>query len=236
MRISYADACSAISCEPSAILYLDTCVFLDILRSPVRENIDSGSARFAQSLIGRSNSNPRSLWLLTSETVEIEWQENIDGVFEEVEREILKLESKRRHLLSAANAATSAQYQHGQIESALDLAKKLKLLSKSLLDACVVVTPEDSHSLRAMTRVKQYLPPAKRGKAEPKDCEIYELFLGLCRELRMRSIDNDFVFSSSNTKEYGQENSGGIQPELTSVGAKYASNLAWAEAVLNGRA
>ena len=235
MRISYADACSAISGEPSAILYLDTCVFLDIVRSPVRESIDSDSARFAQSLIGRSSSNPRSLWLVTSATVEIEWQENIDGVFEEVEREILKLESRRRHLLSAANAATNTQYQHGQIESVLDLAKKLKFVSKSLLDACAIVTPEDSHLLGAMNRVK-HLPPAKRGKAEPKDCEIYELFLGLCRELRTRGVANDFVFSSSNTKEYGQENSGGIRPELTSVGAKYASNLAWAEAVLDGRA
>lgn len=236
MRISYADACSEISGEPSAILYLDTCVFLDIVRSPVRESIDSDSARFAQSLIGRSSSNPRSLWLVTSATVEMEWQENIDGVFEEVEREILKLESRRRHFLSAANAATNTEYQHGQVESALDLANKLKSVSKSLLDACAIVTPEDTHLLGAMNRVKQYLPPAKRGKAEPKDCEIYELFLGLCRELRTRGIANDFVFSSSNTKEFGQENSGGIQPELNSVGAKYASNLPWAEAILDRRA
>ena len=236
MRISYADACSAILGGPSAMLYLDTCVFLDILRSPVRERIDSDSARFAQLLIGKSSSNPRSLWLVTSATVETEWHENVDGVFEEVEREILKLESRRRHFLSAANAATNTQYQHGQIESVLDLAKKLKFVSKSLLDACAIVTPNDSHLLGAMNRVKQYLPPAKRGKAEPKDCEIYELFLGLCQELRTRGVVNAFVFLSSNTKEYGQENSGGIQPELSRVGAKYASNLAWAEAVLDGRA
>lgn len=236
MPISYADACSAILGEPSPMLYLDTCVFLDIVRSPVRDSIGSDSAKVAQSLIRRSASNPRSLWLVTSATVEMEWQDNIDGVFEEVEREILKLESRRRHFLSAANAATNTQYQHGQIESALDLAKKLKFVSKSLLDACAIVIPEDLHLLGAMKRVKQYLPPAKRGKAEPKDCEIYELFLGLCRELRTRGVANDFVFSSSNTEEYGQKNSGGIQPELASVGAKYASNLAWAEAVLDGRA
>ena len=236
MPISYADACSAILGEPSAILYLDTCVFLDIVRSPVRDSIDSDSAKVAQSLIRRSTSNPRSLWLVTSATVEMEWQDNINGVFEEVEREILKLESRRKHFLSAANAATNTQYQHGQIESALDLAKKLKVVSKSLLDACAIVTPEDLHLLGAMKRVKQYLPPAKRGKAEPKDCEIYELFLGLCRELRTHGVANDFVFSSSNTKEYGQKNSGGIQPELASVSAKYASNLAWAEAVIDGRA
>lgn len=234
MPISYADVCSAISGEPSAILYLDTCVFLDIVRSPVRENIDSNSARVAQSLIERSSSNPRSLWLTTSETVEMEWSENIDGVLQEVEREVRKLESRRRHFLSAAKAATNAHYQHGQIESGLNLANKLRDVSRSLLDACAIISPEDAHLLKAMNRVKQYFPPAKRGKAEPKDCEIYELFLGLCQELRARGVGNGFVFLSSNTKEYGLENSGGIQPELTSVGARYASNLAWAEAILDG--
>lgn len=236
MPVSYADACSAILGEPSAILYLDTCILLDLVRSPVREGIDSNSARFAQSLIGRTNSNPRSLWLITSATVEMEWAENIGGVLEEVEREILKLESRRRHFLSAANAVTNTNYQHGQIESALNLAKKLRTTSKTLLDSCAIISPEKSHMVGAMRRVKQYLPPAKRGKAEPKDCEIYELFLGLCQELRAGGIVNDFVFSSSNTKEYGSENSGGIQPELTGVGAKYASNLAWADAILDGRA
>lgn len=236
MHINYADACSVMSEQPSEILYLDTCVFLDIIRSPVRDSIDSDSAKFAQSLLGRSSSSPRRLWLVTSATVEVEWHDNIDGVFQEVEREILKLESRRRHFLSAASAATQSQYQHGQIESALDLVKKLKLVSESLLNTCLIVAPEDKHILGAMNRVKQYLPPAKRGKAEPKDCEIYELFLGLCRELRSLGVTNGFVFSSSNTKEYGQENSGGIQTELNTIGAKYASNLAWAHAHLDGRA
>lgn len=236
MPISYADACAAISGEPTAMLYLDTCVFLDIIRSPVRESINSNSAKFAQSLIASSISNPRSLWLVTSATVETEWHENIAGVLEEAKREILKLESRRRHLLSAANAATNIHYQHGQAESSLDLANKLKLVAESLLHSCFIITPEDEHSLRAMNRVKQYLPPAKRGKAEPKDCEIYELFLGLCRDLRTSGVRSDFVFLSSNTKEFGQENSGGVQQELESVGAKYVTNLEWAEAALERRA
>ncbi|MGL6434838.1 PIN domain-containing protein [Aeromonas caviae] len=234
MLISYADACSAISGEPLPMLYIDTCIFLDIIRSAVRENINSDSAKFAQSLIARANSNSRSLWLLTSATVEMEWHENVAGVLEETEREILKLESRRRHFLSAADAVTSMRYQHGQVESALDLANKLKSVAETLLQSCAIVIPEDAHLLGAMNRVKQYFPPAKRGKAEPKDCEIYELFLGLCRDLRTRGVESDFVFLSSNTQEYGQKNSGGVQPELTVLGAIYVSNLAWAEVAVNG--
>ncbi len=236
MPISYADACSAISADPSALLYIDTCVFLDIIRSAVREDINSLSVKIARSLIDRSNSRSRSLWLVTSATVEMEWYENVAGVLKETEREVLKLESRRRHFLSVANAATNMSYQHGQLESGLDLANKLKTVAESLLNSCIIVIPEDAHLLGAMNRVKKYLPPAKRGKAEPKDCEIYELFLGLCRDLRAYGVERDFVFLSSNTREYGQENAKRMKQELESVGAIYVSDLAWAEAVLDGRA
>ncbi len=77
MPISYADACTTILGDPSAMLYLDTCVFLDIVRSPIRESIDSNSARFAQTLIGKTKLSPRTLWLVTSATVETEWAEMV---------------------------------------------------------------------------------------------------------------------------------------------------------------
>jgi hypothetical protein len=236
MAIGYDEACSAISKEPSAILYLDTCILLDIVRSPFRTEISAESAKSARSLIARSNSSPRSIWLVTSGTVEDEWHENIGNALAEAEREIQKVESKRRHLLSAAKAATDFQYQHGQVESALDLAVTLKLVAENLLYSCSIISPTNDHILSAMQRVKRYSPPAKRGKTEAKDCEIYELFLDLCRQLRARGANDEFVFLSSNTKDYGHNNSGGIEEELADLRAKYVSNLAWAEAALDGRA
>lgn len=236
MSINYAEACAAICASPAPLLYIDTCILLDVIRAPVRETVNSDTPKIALSLQDKSRITPKNLWLITSETVQAEWQENIDGVIEEVEREILRLESRRAHFLSAAKAVTNMSYQRGQVESSIDLAVQLKNLSQRLLDACVIISPEDTHILGAMNRIKKNIPPARRGKSEPKDCEIYELFLGLCRDLRARGIADIFVFSSSNVKEYGPENSGGIHSELNCTGAKYASNLAWAEAILNGRA
>ncbi len=236
MVISYDEACSAISEEPSAMLYLDTCILLDIVRSPVSTDIDADSAKYARSLLARSHSRPRSIWLVTSATVENEWHENIEGVQKAAENEIRKVESRRMHFLSAAKATTDFQYQHGQAESSLDLANKLRSIAESLLHSCLIISPSNEHILNAMSRVKRYSPPAKRGKAEPKDCEIYELFLGLCGELRARGASDNFVFVSSNTKDYGRDNSGGIQAELVDLNAKYTSRLAWAEAALDGRA
>ena len=113
---------------------------------------------------------------------------------------------------------------------------QLEAASKALLDACIVVAPDDVHVVGAMNRVKRNLPPAQRGKAEPKDCEIYELFFSLCRDLRAQGMVLPFVFASSNTKDYGSDNGGGIQSELDRLSARFVSNLSWAIAAIDGRA
>lgn len=138
----YADALSKFQQEPATVLYLDTCILLDIIRSPVRDTIAADSIQFAKSLLERSNQRSKTLWLVTSETVSIEWAEHADEIVKEVEREILKLESKRSHLLTAAKAATEVDYPHSQAVSRIDLAQKLKAISKSLLDACIVIPPD----------------------------------------------------------------------------------------------
>ena len=235
MPISYADAFSLIWEKPAPIIYLDTCILLDIVRSPIRDNIDSNSAKLAKSLMARSNPNQRTLWLVTSATVEKEWQENIVGVLEETKREVIKLELRRRHFFAAVKSVAYIDYQDGQLErnDILHLLADLKSIAESLLNSCLVIVPEDEHLVSAMNRVKHYVPPASRGKEASKDCEVYELFLGLCKDLQNSSAENKFVFLSSNTKDYGRSNSGGVQPELSKLGAKYATSLAWAEAVID---
>jgi len=234
MPTCYADALSKLQCEPTTILYLDTCILLDIIRSPVRENITADSVQFAKLLLERSNKTPKSLCLVTSETVAMEWAEHADEIMKEVEREILKLESKRSHFLTAAKGATEVDYPYGQVESRIDFAQKLKTISKAVLDACIAIPPEETDELCAMRRLKRYLPPAKRGKAEPKDSEIYELFLSLCRDLQAKEVN--LIFASSNRQDYGEKNSGGIAQELSAVNAKYATRWDWVNAILEGSA
>ena len=230
----YDDALLKFQQEPATVLYLDTCILLDIIRSPIRDTIAAESVQFAKFLLERSNHKPKSLWLVTSETVALEWEEHADEIVKEVEREILKLESKRSHMLTAAKAATEIDYLHGQAVNRINLAQTLKAISKSVLDTCIVIPPENEHSLAAMDRVKKYRAPAKRGKAEPKDCEIYEVFLSLCRDLQEKEVK--LIFASSNTNDYGEKNSGGIEQELSAVNAKYATCWNWVNAVLEERA
>lgn len=236
MPVSYSDACAAILDDPAPLLYLDTCVLLDIVRAPIRESIDSTSARIACELKARSETTPRGLWLVTSETVQLEWAVNSSDIVAEVEREILRLEARRKHFLAAATAISNVAYEHGQREGSLGLSEQLEAAASSLLNACLIIQPNDTHMVGAMNRVKRNLAPARRGKSEPKDCEIYELFLCLCRYLRSNGFSGPCVFSSSNTNEYGAINSGGVQPELDSVNGKFVSNYPWMKAVIDGRA
>lgn len=229
--MDYQSVLAHIRTKALPVLFIDTCIFLDIIRTPVRDTIKADTISKAKTLLNLSTN--KEIWLVTSKTVQDEWYGNVAAVVEEVEREILKLEQKRIHFLSAAKASTGSQFVHGQNLNALNLEQELKSLSEAFLAECMIIKPQDSHMVQAMNRVKQNRPPAKRGKAEAKDCEIYETFLHLCKDLRGNSFEEKLLFVSSNTHEYSDSNSGGIQPELTPYNGKYISNLPWAQSEIN---
>lgn len=85
------------------ILFIDTCIFLDILRSPYRDNISVNAISSALNLIKMSESDPCKVWLLTNEMVHSEWGENIANVKQELEKEVKRLEHTRGQLVIAAN-------------------------------------------------------------------------------------------------------------------------------------
>lgn len=235
MVVSYTNASSSLNSSPAHVIFIDTCVLLDIVRSPVRESVSADSAKYAQDLYSRATNSPPSLWLVTSETVLNEWHENISSVKDETAREIRRLERRRQHLLRAVESVTKGEFYCEQNTMYSNIADQMQEVSEALLDACMIVVPDDEHSVKAMNRVKKYMPPAQRGKSEAKDCEIFELFLALCEDARAAGITDEFLFVSSNVKDYGEHNAGGIQPELSLINARFIHNIAWATAVIDGR-
>jgi hypothetical protein len=232
VSITQQEASLLLVSSHAPVLFLDTCILLDVLRTPIRENLDVATIELAQRFCDLSNTTPRRLWLVTSETVLNEWHENVANVKHEVQREILRQEKKRLHLISAVKAANNVKYESSQQEGVLNLEIRLESISRSLLDACLVVKPEDAHMINAMNRVKKYLPPSRRGKSEAKDCEIFEVFLGICRELRSVGFTHLFLFASSNTEEYEGDNAISIKNELNQINAKFVNNLKWAMSLI----
>jgi hypothetical protein len=223
-------------CNSSApILFIDTCIFLDILRSPYRDNIHVEAISSALSLIKMSESNPCKVWLLTNEMVQSEWRENIANVKQELEKEVKKLEHTREQLVAAANVILKIDHAHGQKMTSLNLHGHLENLSSNFLSHCLVIKQEDSHLVKAMHRVQKCLAPAKQGKPEPKDCVILEAFLDISRKVRKLGHSGKIYFVTSNSTDYGKANAPLIVEELGRINATLIDNLPWALAAVDGR-
>ncbi|MBT9097087.1 DUF4935 domain-containing protein [Methylovulum psychrotolerans] len=227
MFVSPAAISQDISRSTAPLLFFDTCIFLDILRSPYRENISVRAISSALHLLKIAEQQPHELWLLASETVQYEWRTNIGNVRQELEKEIKKLEHGREKLVAAANVVLAIDHAHGHKIIDLDLPGHLERLSENLLNHCLLVKQENVHALKAMDRVVNSLPPSKQGK-EVKDCLIFEAFLDVAEQVRNLGYNGIICFVTANTNDYGKPGSSLIVKELQAVNAVMATNLEWA--------
>ena len=235
MFLSSEDISQRICNSSAPILFIDTCIFLDILRSPYRDNIHVDAISSALSLIKLAESNPCKAWLLTNEMVHGEWRDNIANVKQELEKEVKKLEHTREQLVIAANVILEIKPAHGQKMTSLNLHGHLENLSRNFLSHCLTIKQEDSHSVKAMHRVQKCLAPAKKGKPEPKDCVILEAFLDISEKVRRLGYNGKIVFVTSNYNVYGKSNAPLIFEELHGINATLIDNLQWALAIAEGR-
>ena len=217
-----------ISNTSTPVLFIDTCVFFDILRSPFRESIHINAISSALNLMKLSDSNPNGVWLLTSETVKDEWNDNIENVKKELENEIKKQERIRKNLVTTANVILKIDHSHGQEMTILNLHGHLENLSRNFLNYCLVIKQEDSHSIKAMHRVQKCLAPAKKGKPEPKDCLVLEAFLDVSEKLRNLDYNQEIYFITSNSNDYGSPDKSLIIDDLNKVNATLLNSLSWA--------
>lgn len=72
MAIKFDILLSRVVNAPAPIIFLDTCSILDIIRCGFRENIDSQEIMASRRLISVRD----GLWLVTCQTVEMEWLDN----------------------------------------------------------------------------------------------------------------------------------------------------------------
>jgi hypothetical protein len=221
-------------CNSSApILFIDTCIFLDILRSPYRDNISVNTISSALNLIKMSVSSPCKVWLLTNEMVYIEWKNNIANVKQELEREIKKLERIQKDFVIATNVILKIEHSYSQEMTSLNLHDHLENLSLNLLNNCLMIQREDSHSVNAMHRVEKNIPPSKKGE-QSKDCLIFEAFLDISKKLRNLGYSRKIYFVTSNSNDYGKANNPLIIDDLNKINATLIDNLSWALAEAKG--
>ena len=236
MFLSLEDICNRIIQAPAPILFMDTCIFLDVLRTPFRDNISTEGIATTLKLIELTEKTPPNVWLVTNETVKGEWDDNVSLVKLELEKEIKKVEARREKLLLSAKMTLGNNYEYGQKDTLINLHTHLESLSRNFLDKCLIARVEDIHSVKAMQRVRKCIPPARKGKQEAKDCEILEAFLDISNRVCGAEYDKPICFISSNGDDYGKPEDSPIQNEFDEVSATYVNNLQWGLAVAEGRA
>jgi hypothetical protein len=210
------------------VLFVDTCILLDIIRSTDRCLRDYPVR--ASELLEMITSTPPKCLLILSSIVPHEWRTNARSVTEEVERHLIKMEEQASHFHDACEALGIAAAFGRPSYAGLGLAESLRDLSGRFLDNSICLDPDDESRVRAIKRVITNTPPARKGR-EVMDCVIIEEYLAVCRSLQAAGFARKRVFSTSNTDDYcepGKKIHPSLALEFGPVGLSFTKNLAWA--------
>lgn len=221
-----ADVAARLVAADLPVIFLDTCILLDIIRAIERKYANCVAT--AIELHAALTTQPAQCSLVISHLVHHEWQLHASRLLSDAGKHLAEIEAQALHfhdacaVLGIAPGFARADY------AALGVAERLGDLSEQLLDAGIQVDSDDACSGRAINRVIFNVPPSRKG-GEAKDCTILEEYLAVCRALEETRFAKKRVFCTSNTRDYCE--AGALHPILASdfaaTGLRFTTNLPW---------
>ena len=225
-----ADIIHDITANPAPVLFLDTCILLDVVRAPLRSKPDE--VRFAQLFLTSVQKNPKTIHLLVPSPVQPEWDTHI-----------LERVNECTTAVNACNAVAAICGHLALPEVAalpagvLKMPALLRQLSTYLLAACVTIDNDGLALARAVDRIIAYRHPVKQPHSKgAKDSVILEHAVETTAQLRNAGFAEICIFVSSNTGDFANPGSTNLHAQLAAsfnpVNLRYAVSLADAEGVL----
>lgn len=209
------------------VLFLDTCVLLDVIRSTHR--CLKGCAEAAWNLAKLISSKPPVCSLVVSSLLPKEWSDNVQAVTDETIRHLRRMEEQATHFDEACRTLGIAVVSTPTAFGKIGLAEALRDLSQSLIDRAVRLDEDSGCRVRAFERVVARVPPALKGQV--KDSAIIEEYLAICRGLKAAGFSRRRVYCTSNTSDYC-EPSGSLHSSLAVEFAAHSliftTQLPWA--------
>ncbi|WP_197436484.1 MULTISPECIES: PIN domain-containing protein [Rhizobium/Agrobacterium group] len=197
-----------------AILFLDTCLLLDVIRAVVRENIGTHDVHAVLTLNARQNASPQSLQFAVTQQVKDEFAEHVDAIEAETARSLDRLVQQTNGMLTSIAAfGTGAALPSPMTIQSQAVTKAVRTVADDILNNCLIVPHSIADSHAALGRVQQARPPATRAKQSIKDCLIIEGVLRYVISERADGRAQRIVFASSNTSDYHQGH-GSLHPAL----------------------
>ena len=234
MHRKVPDICNDILQDSKVVLFVDTCVVLNIVNSLFSDELGATYAVDALTLL---KAHGKRVWLTTSQNVTEEWNDNVDAVMGTLSTEISRVERNVAAMINVGNELLHASHPLPPALSRLGVQVPIRSLSETFLRTCLSIERIHDYSIRAMDRVRKGVAPAGRGKQEAKDCEIVECFLHLGRELRNAGFKDRLLFFTANKKDFGTTSQ--VKPPLDcqfkQMGAELVTNIEQARAIVEGR-
>ncbi len=215
------------------ILYLDTCVLLDMFRDPTRERIGILEHESAKRLL-ESVRTSEVIEVCIAEQVEREFFQNLDAVKTEAKNNLESLIRRVKRLnrliiLYGSSGEVNLNHWERHVERCLDVAKQWMQEGDKVYES-------DNIYVRAAKRVIDIRTPVRKGKEEMTDCIILETYLEHLNVLRSSGRKARAVFVSSNTKDYTDKATrrvrSDIAEEFEALGLHYAPNMGAARGML----
>lgn len=198
---SIAAAAAQLRADERPVLFLDTCIIVDVIRATLR-CLGTNFVQSAIDLRGRLRSTPPGCALVVASLVPTEWGNHAPRTRDEVRGHLAKIQDQAQHFHAACGALDVGLGYGLPAYPTANLHDRLFDLSKEILDLAAVLDPDGECATRAIGRVAAKLAPSRQG-GEMKDCVIVEECLELTRQLRANGFAKKCVFCTSNTNDYG---------------------------------
>jgi hypothetical protein len=219
-----------IQAHPAPVVFLDSCVLLDIIRAPLRNAASSVQA--ASELLTGAQRVPPTVYAVIGCPTPTEWNDHVAEAVTDCTTAI-----------SSVNAVSEAWSVLGMggipllPVAAMPLPDRLKDLSENLRNAAILLDKDPDALSRALDRLIAAKKPVRKGGQGAKDAVIVEHAIGLTMALRAAGFGQLSIFVSSNTNDFAISKTTALHPDLTSAFAAptnlhYAASIATAVALL----
>ena len=188
----------------SPVLFLDTCIILDIVRAPILKKMRVHEIKAVHTVIARATQDIPKVSLIISEQVKREFLDNIDKVEEETHKEIQETQDRVIEILERMDALSPINHISSANEISLGSPAKGRQLAEQIVQISTILEADNDDSAKAVNRVISVEPPATKGNQSVKDCLIIENYLRLARALCGSDFSQNMVFATSNNRDYQQ--------------------------------
>lgn len=192
------------------VLCLDTCIVLDILRDPARNDIRIHEHESSLELLSAAQSG--TLEVLTAEQVDRELRDNVEKIQQDARQSLIKRTretEKLNNLVALYGRSRPIDLIHWS-----DHDKRTRNAAECWLQVSKTLRETSDTVSNAFLRLNQARSPARRGKQSMKDCVILETYLEHIRSLRSKGRTVTAIFVSSNTSDYAADNKTTIKNDI----------------------